>query len=95
MRVDTLILIPVVCITVYSLISVQSQISNYSEDKLISCDSDLPFSYSIEKEKSQCGWNRLDYMIIMICFIADLISCLMSYFKLISLCYQNFLSYFY
>ena len=81
MRLDTLLLIPVTGIVLYSLISVQKQIYVVSPDNFVKCEEQRPFSYYIthSKEQSHCGWNTFQYYLIMGLFIGNLLSCLLGY----------------
>ena len=79
MRVDTLILMPILGITLYSLIAINGQIENYSSYNFIDCSLN-PFGYSVRGEFSQCGWNSFDLFLIIFCFVSNLIICLLAYF---------------
>ena len=82
MRLDTLLLFPIMGIITYSLISFQSQHPTNLLFNYVECNEVRPFTYFLQKQKdqiSQCGWSDFQYFAIMILFIGHAVCFLLNY----------------
>ncbi|ELP85660.1 hypothetical protein EIN_409790 [Entamoeba invadens IP1] len=79
MRVDTLVIIPLLVLSAFVLKRTNSESTEYGTGDYIRCDTIRPFRYKVDNNYTQCGFSVNDMIYVQTTVGLSTVFCLISY----------------